>query len=311
MKFTRSLVVPLLAALVLVLVPGLPPRAQGAQSVLAFADDLPEDIRNQAAIDALDAGWNGVPWGTTFKEFQKRFPNSSRSTLTDGPGEYRKGQDSENFCGLRWEVRYRFAPLAQGAEPQLFSVVFYPPHPRLGFDFGYDTLTSMVQCLGLPRERPGGPVASEYYRGSLVAWRSSSGNVSVEHRGFLPKAWITARSLTGPDPSGPTMTWDSFRRIGTVEFQSGSKFNPALLEQSLRTGSSTQGDVQAALGEPYGRGRALMPFHEGDRTVWTYYYERGSIDASTFATKDQRIYLFVFFAEDRFDGYMWFASEMR
>lgn len=98
---------------------------------------------------------------------------------------------------------------------------------------------------------------------------------------------------------------------GTVEFQSGSTFNPALLEQSLRTGSSTQADVQAALGEPYGRGRALMPFHEADRTVWTYYFERGSVNASTLETKDQRIYLFVFFAEDRFDGYMWFASEIR
>jgi hypothetical protein len=98
---------------------------------------------------------------------------------------------------------------------------------------------------------------------------------------------------------------------GTVEFESGSRFDPALLEQSLRAGSSTQSDVQAALGEPHGRGRALMPFHEMPHTVWTYYYERGSIDISSSQTKDQRTYLFVLFADDRYDGYMWFVSEMQ
>lgn len=96
-----------------------------------------------------------------------------------------------------------------------------------------------------------------------------------------------------------------------VEFEAGGQFNPALLEQSLKTGVSTQGDVKTALGEPYGRGRALMPFHESDRTVWTYYYERGSVAVTSMEMKDRRVYLFVFFAEDRFDGYMWFASEMR
>ena len=97
----------------------------------------------------------------------------------------------------------------------------------------------------------------------------------------------------------------------TVDFEAGSKFNPALLEQSLRTGVSTQADVRSALGEPYGRGHALMPFHESDRTVWTYYYERGSVGVPSMEMKDQRIYLFLFLKEDRFDGYMWFASEMK
>ena len=96
-----------------------------------------------------------------------------------------------------------------------------------------------------------------------------------------------------------------------VDVQAGSRFNPALLEQSLRTGVSTQRDVQAALGQPYGRGRALMPFHETDHTVWTYFHEQGAIDVSTSEGKDRRSYLFVFFAEDRFDGYMWFVSDMR
>jgi len=98
---------------------------------------------------------------------------------------------------------------------------------------------------------------------------------------------------------------------GTIEIQAGNRFNPALLEQSLRAGVSTQDEVQAVLGQPYGRGRALMPFHEAERTVWTYFYERGSIDMSSSQMTDRRIYLFVFMADDRLDGYMWFASEMR
>jgi len=96
-----------------------------------------------------------------------------------------------------------------------------------------------------------------------------------------------------------------------VDFEAGSKFNPALLEQSLRDGVSTQTDVKTALGEPYGRGHALMPFHDSDRTVWTYYYERGSVAVPSMEMKDHRIYLSLFFAGDRLDGYMWFASEMR
>lgn len=96
-----------------------------------------------------------------------------------------------------------------------------------------------------------------------------------------------------------------------VEFEGGGKFNPALLEQSLQTGVSTQADVKKALGDPYGTGRALMPFHDTARTVWTYYYERGSVAVPSMEMKDDRIYLFMFFAGDRFDGYMWFASEMR
>jgi hypothetical protein len=98
---------------------------------------------------------------------------------------------------------------------------------------------------------------------------------------------------------------------GTVQIQGGTKFNPELLEQSLKTGVSKQADVKAALGEPYGQGRALMPYHESAQTVWTYFYEWGSIDAASMATQDQRIYLFMFFADDRLDGYMWFASELR
>ena len=115
-------------------------------------------------------------------------------------------------------------------------------------------------------------------------------------------AWATGLALAATAIGGCSTV---------VDFEAGSKFNPALLEQSLRSGVSTEADVKAAFGEPYGRGRALMPFHESDRTVWTYYYERGSVAVPSMEMKDQRIYLFLFLADDRFDGYMWFASEMR
>jgi hypothetical protein len=97
---------------------------------------------------------------------------------------------------------------------------------------------------------------------------------------------------------------------GTVQFETGGRFDPAVLEQSLKTGVSTQVDIIRALGEPYSQGRALMPFHEADRAVWTYYYERGSVDIGSGRANDQRMYLFVFIAGDRFDGYMWFASKL-
>ena len=54
-----------------------------------------------------------------------------------------------------------------------------------------------------------------------------------------------------------------------------------------------------------------MPFQDSERAVWTYFHERGSVDAASGQMRDQRVYLFVFMKDDRFDGYMWFASELR
>lgn len=74
------------------------------------------------------------------------------------------------------------------------------------------------------------------------------------------------------------------------------------LESSLRIGESTRKDVLAALGEPYGKGSEMLPFEITPRPLWSYYYEEGSLKDS------RRIFLFVFFDKDRFDGYMWFSS---
>jgi hypothetical protein len=41
---------------------------------------------------------------------------------------------------------------------------------------------------------------------------------------------------------------------------------------------------------------------EEPRTMWSYYYEEGDL-------KDmRRIFLFVYFDRDKYDGYMWFSS---
>jgi len=98
---------------------------------------------------------------------------------------------------------------------------------------------------------------------------------------------------------------------GTMKFEMGTEFDSTMLEQSLQTGISTQSNVKALLGEPYGQGRALMPFHDSPRTVWTYYFERGELDLGGKNSHDHRRYLFVFFLGDRYDGYMWFDSQMQ
>lgn len=74
------------------------------------------------------------------------------------------------------------------------------------------------------------------------------------------------------------------------------------LERSLRLGESTRADALAVLGLPYGKGRVMFPIDTKPRTIWSYYYEEGDLKDA------RRIFLFVYFDEDRYDGYMWFSS---
>jgi len=117
-------------------------------------------------------------------------------------------------------------------------------------------------------------------------------------------------------PSLRTMTICAIEAIalsvtgcGSVQIEAGARFEPSKLESALQPGVSSQSEVAEALGEPYGRGVALLPFHEAPRVTWTYFYERGIVDTgSGWPTKDQRIYLFVFFEGDTLNSYMWFPS---
>ena len=110
---------------------------------------------------------------------------------------------------------------------------------------------------------------------------------------------------------GATVATLALGGCAPMNVEMGRKFDPGVLEQSLHTGDSTQTDVRKVLGEPFGTGRALMPFHESPRTVWSYMYQRGSIDVGTGANDSDMWLLFVFFDGDRFDGYMWNTAKLR
>lgn len=87
-----------------------------------------------------------------------------------------------------------------------------------------------------------------------------------------------------------------------VEPRIGNRPNTDLLETSLRMGESKQADVLAALGQPSGEGNLMLPIDSKPRTIWSYYYQDHQ------GGHLRRIFLFVFFNQDRYDGYMWFSS---
>ena len=89
---------------------------------------------------------------------------------------------------------------------------------------------------------------------------------------------------------------------GDIRMRVGNRPNPDLLETVLRVGESTRADVRAALGQPFGTGRSMASIDPAPRTVWSYYYEEGDLKDA------RRIFLFVYFNQDRYDGYMWFSS---
>ncbi len=95
----------------------------------------------------------------------------------------------------------------------------------------------------------------------------------------------------------------TFLMVGCIDrIRIGNRPNPDVLEGSLRLRESTPADVVAVLGQPYGKGRAVLPIDSTPRTMWSYYYEEGDLKDS------RRIFLFVYFDKDLYDGYMWFSS---
>lgn len=90
----------------------------------------------------------------------------------------------------------------------------------------------------------------------------------------------------------------------SLEIRSGRPLQDPDWRQALHVGASTREDVLRVLGEPAGRGRALLPVDEGEvpRTVWSYYYEEATMKDA------RRLFLFVFLDGDSYDGYLWFSS---
>ena len=96
-----------------------------------------------------------------------------------------------------------------------------------------------------------------------------------------------------------------------IQYRAGRQFDPGQLEQKLQAGVSREADVRAILGEPFGQGRAIMPYQDAPRTVWSYFHDQTVIDLGNGKIDSRRQYLFVFFLCDRFDSYMWFNGDLR
>jgi hypothetical protein len=97
----------------------------------------------------------------------------------------------------------------------------------------------------------------------------------------------------------------------TVNVRTTADFDPTALGRTLQTGVSSQADVRTALGEPFAKGSALMPFHDRPRLTWTYFAERGSASMGSGKLDEHLKYLFVFFEGDRLDSYLWFDSALQ
>ena len=87
-----------------------------------------------------------------------------------------------------------------------------------------------------------------------------------------------------------------------VKYRAFEPVNPAPLEGQLQLGKAQRADVRAALGEPTGSGRSMLPLDKKPRTLWTYFYEEGSLEASG------RTMVLVYFDDDAYAGYLWFSS---
>jgi hypothetical protein len=98
-----------------------------------------------------------------------------------------------------------------------------------------------------------------------------------------------------------------------IQIRAGNRPDTNLLESSLHLGQSTRADVLATLGEPIGRGMARLPFdpRPSAGTMWSYYYEEDlvrDILSQQPSADSRRIFLFIFFEGDTYEGYMWFSS---
>lgn len=122
-------------------------------------------------------------------------------------------------------------------------------------------------------------------------------------RYVLPRRW---RSSVAPFFLFPVLVMVT--GCGSMIIRFGRMPDTSKLETSLQPGISTRADVLRVLGEPRNSGGAMLPLHDGPRDLWVYYYEEGSVTYAGSSFDDRRIFLFVFFKKDLYDGYIWFSS---
>ncbi len=138
-----------------------------------------------------------------------------------------------------------------------------------------------------------------------------SGACMIEHAG----ARQSTRHPSGKHPIRRCLTFmlagvlcALMSGCGPMQVRGGTKPAVEVLNTSLQVDRSTPEAVQAALGTPDGRGRSMLPWQSAPRTVWCYHYEEDVIDVGGPNSDARRIFLFVFFNGEFFDGYMWFSS---
>ena len=61
-----------------------------------------------------------------------------------------------------------------------------------------------------------------------------------------------------------------------IKMRAGRKVDVEQVQQ-FTLGRSTAGEVRNKLGEPYGKGRAYLPYQQKHVDTWTYYYELGTL----------------------------------
>lgn len=94
---------------------------------------------------------------------------------------------------------------------------------------------------------------------------------------------------------------------GEIKVRAGVPVATSMIEARLTAGESTAEDVRQALGEPVGVGRELLPFHDQPRTVWSYHFEESQVSLSG-SGDSQRIFVWIFLKDARYDGYLWVSS---
>lgn len=89
---------------------------------------------------------------------------------------------------------------------------------------------------------------------------------------------------------------------GDVRYYVSRPIELDAIESRLRMKESTRKDVLEVLGPPEGKGREMLPISPAPRTMWSCYYEEGTLKDA------RRTFLFVYFDGDIFDGYFRVSS---
>ena len=142
-------------------------------------------------------------------------------------------------------------------------------------------------------------MGADFFRRSFLSTLRSLGRRFAENR-EIGRAVVTVVLLMAT--AGCSSTIEA-GRIGD-----GTRPDPVLLDTTLTFGVSTRADVKDALGEPNGPGGIFLPIDDKPREAWAYNYELSGVDQRRMTLKSIRTYLFVYFDNGVYDGYMWFSS---